>query len=333
MQEKLIQEIIGELRDKLACEQLECLKFVLYKRLKSYRIQLILKSNDKEGNQKDFMYFLMRFLEERRNEGLSEETIGNYRLHLTLMLEKINKNVIEINDNDLSDYLQQYKEERQVSNGYLNDMRHVYNSFFSWLQIKKIISVNPLISIRPYKEPKKIQKPFTGEQMEKMRSHCSRERDLAILEVLYSTGVRVSELLRLNRQDIDFSDVGITVIGKGNKERETYLNPKSFYYLKQYLSTRTDGNEALFVSVREPHQRLTKAGIEHMFRQLGLKSGVEKVHPHRFRRTVATDLLRAGMPLEELKEYLGHEKIDTTMIYCTVNRDNVRNSHQKYMSA
>ena len=169
--------------------------------------------------------------------------------------------------------------------------------------------------------------------MESMRSHCDQERDLALLEVLYSTAIRVGEVVKLNRSDIDFSDTGIIVFGKGNKERETYLNSKAFYHLKEYLKIRTDDNEALFVSSRKPYQRLTKAGIQNIFRNIGKKSGVEKVHPHRFRRTAATDLLRAGMPLEEVKEYLGHEKIDTTMIYCTVNQDNIKNSHQRYMSA
>ena len=183
------------------------------------------------------------------------------------------------------------------------------------------------------KEVKRIKRPFTGEQMESMRSHCDQERDLALLEVLYSTAIRVGEVVKLNRSDIDFSDTGIIVFGKGNKERETYLNSKAFYHLKEYLKIRTDDNEALFVSSRKPYQRLTKAGIQNIFRNIGKKSGVEKVHPHRFRRTAATDLLRAGMPLEEVKEYLGHEKIDTTMIYCTVNQDNIKNSHQRYMSA
>lgn len=331
MKEKLILEIVSDLKEKLSSEQIEYLKAILKRKLLKFNLSLVPEGDNNEP--KDYLFYLDHYLDDRKNEGLSEETIKNYRLHLTLMLDKIHKDIKDINDDDLINYLKEYKDARNVSNGYMNDIRHVLNSFFFWLQIKKHITVNPMLSIRPYKEPKKIKKPFTGEQMEKLRSNCERERDLAMLEVLYSTAVRVSELRHLNRQDIDFSDVGVTVFGKGSKERETYLNPKSFYHLKQYLDSRSDDNEALFVSVRSPHQRLTRAGIEHIFTQLGIKSGVEKVHPHRFRRTAATDLLRAGMPLEEVKDYLGHEKIDTTMIYCTVNKDNVKNSHQKYMSA
>ena len=331
MKEKLILEIINDLKEKLSSEQIDSLKAVLNRRLLHYKISSKPVENDEES--KNYLFYLNLYLEERKSEGLSLETIKNYRLHLSLMLNKVHKNIEDINDNDLTEYLKEYKKLRNVSNGYLNDIRHVFNSFFFWLQIKQYITTNPMPSIRPFKEMKRIKKPFSGEQMEQLRSSCSRERDLAMLEVLYSTAIRVGELRQLNRQDIDFSDVGVTVFGKGNKERETYLNPKSFYHLKQYLDSRTDDNEALFVSIRSPHQRLTRAGIENIFRQLGCKCGVDKVHPHRFRRTAATDLLRAGMPLEEVKEYLGHEKIDTTMIYCTVNKDNVRNSHQKYMSA
>lgn len=331
MKEKLILEIVSDLKEKLSSEQIDCLKAVLNRRLLHYKISSKPVENDEES--KNYQFYLNLYLDERKSEGLSEETIKNYRLHLSLMLNKVHKNIEDINDSDLTEYLKEYKKIRNVSNGYMNDIRHVFNSFFFWLQIKQHITTNPMPSIRPFKEIKRIKKPFTGEQMEQLRSSCSRERDLAMLEVLYSTAVRVGELRQLNRQDIDFSDVGVTVFGKGSKERETYLNPKSFYHLKQYLDSRNDDNEALFVSIRRPHQRLTRAGIENIFRQLGFKCGVEKVHPHRFRRTAATDLLRAGMPLEEVKEYLGHEKIDTTMIYCTVNKDNVKNSHQKYMSA
>ncbi len=332
MRTKVIIEIVNNLKEKLSADQCESLKIVLRTVLERYDITESVWSDADDGD-KDYEAFMECFFAERENEGLSKETIKNYRMHLHFLFQDINKNVREITDEDINRYLKRYKEKRQVSNGYMNDIRHVFNSFFCWMQIKKHIAMNPMVSIRPFKEVKRIKRPFTGEQMESMRSHCDRERDLALLEVLYSTAIRVGEVVKLNRSDIDFSDTGIIVFGKGNKERETYLNSKAFYHLKEYLKIRTDDNEALFVSSRKPYQRLTKAGIQNIFRNIGKKSGVEKVHPHRFRRTAATDLLRAGMPLEEVKEYLGHEKIDTTMIYCTVNQDNIKNSHQRYMSA
>lgn len=189
------------------------------------------------------------------------------------------------------------------------------------------------MGLEPIKSEKKIKKPFSDEELERLRRACTQDRDIALIEFLYSTGVRASELVSLNRSDIDFCEKNAIVYGKGNKEREVYLTATASLYLKEYLENRTDNDDALFVSIRKPYKRLTIAGLERIVKNLGKSAGVENCHPHRFRRTMATNVLRKGAPLEEVKELLGHSKLDTTMIYCTVSRENVKHTHRKLMSA
>lgn len=273
------------------------------------------------------------FLVRKRVEGRSEGTINQYNLHLRRMLQYINKPVKEITESDLFMYISMYKKRRKVSNVYLDNIRLVFSSFFGWLNNKGYIGKNPAAGLDPIKSEKRIKKPLSDTELEKLRRKCSMGRDLALIECLYSTGVRVSELIALNRKDIDFDGMKMIVYGKGAKERETYMTAASCMHLKEYLETRMDGNEALFVSLKAPHGRLTVAGVEEILRKLGRSTGIEKVHPHRFRRTMATNILNKGMPIEEVKEILGHVKLDTTMIYCQVNKENVRHHHRKYMSA
>ena len=273
------------------------------------------------------------FLVRKRVEGRSERTLGLYNLHLRRMLQCLNKPVQEITEGDLFLYIERYKRQRQVSGVYLDNIRLVFSSFFGWLNAKGYIRKNPAAGLDPIKTEKRIKKPLSDIELEKLRRKCGLERDLALIEFLYSTGVRVSELVALNRQDIDFVSMDVIVYGKGAKERETYLTAASCMHLKEYLDSRKDDNEALFVSLRAPHKRLTVSGVEEILRRLGRCTGIEKVHPHRFRRTMATNILNKGMPIEEVKEILGHVKLDTTMIYCQVGRENVKHSHRKYMSA
>ncbi len=273
------------------------------------------------------------FLIHKHVEGRSDKTIELYKQHLQRALQYINKSVKEITEADLFTYIALYKEKRDVSNAYLNHIRLVFSSFFGWLLNKGFISKNPAAGLESIKVEQKIKKPLSDIELEKLRRKCNIERDLALIEFLYSTGVRVSELVALNRKDIDFNNMDVIVYGKGSKERETYLTATSCLHLKEYLDSRTDDNEALFVSLKSPHQRLSVAGIEEILRKLGRKTGIDNVHPHRFRRTMATNVLNKGMPIEEVKELLGHVKLDTTMIYCTINKENVKHSHRKYMSA
>lgn len=272
------------------------------------------------------------YLDGFRQNGKSTGTIEQYNLHLSRMLSYVAKNVQDIEDDDLISYMYKYRALRKVSNRYLNNMRLVFNSFFRWLQRRKVIFRNPVDGLEPIKYKQDVKKPLSPEELEKVRCACEQERDLAIVEFLYSSAVRVSELCQLNRDDICWESDDVMVLGKGNKEREVYLNARAHLHLKQYLESRTDGNPALFVGTRAPHERLTKSGVRNILKKIGSAAGVSKVHPHRFRRTSATDLLRMGMPIEQVQELLGHVKIETTRIYCTVTKEQVRASHRRFMA-
>lgn len=331
MKDGIVMAILREMAPQLNQEQLDTLKETVRAVLSGYEVQqreTSLMRTDQNG-----MNYLQVFLENFRQNGKSEGTIEQYRFHLSRMLSYIGRNVQEIEDDDLIDYMHKYKQLRKVSGRYLNSMRLVFNSFFRWLQRRKIIMRNPVDGLEPIKYRQVVKKPLSPEELERVRCACERERDLAIVEFLYSSAVRVSELTQLNREDIRWESDDVMVLGKGNKEREVYLNARAHYHLKLYLDSRTDDNPALFVSTRAPHERLTKAGVEHIVGEIGRMAGVENVHPHRFRRTAATDLLRMGMPIEQVQELLGHVKIETTRIYCTVTREQVRASHRRYMAA
>ena len=327
MIEKIITSVLQWMEGRAMGE----LKNALYYVLSEYDISE--KCTDVQCIDRSWETELGTFLVRKRVEGRSERTLGLYNLHLRRMLQCLNKPVQEITEGDLFLYIERYKRQRQVSGVYLDSIRLVFSSFFGWLNAKGYIRKNPAAGLDPIKTEKRIKKPLSDIELEKLRRKCGLERDLALIEFLYSTGVRVSELVALNRQDIDFVSMDVIVYGKGAKERETYLTAASCMHLKEYLDSRKDDNEALFVSLRAPHKRLTVSGVEEILRRLGRCTGIEKVHPHRFRRTMATNILNKGMPIEEVKEILGHVKLDTTMIYCQVGRENVKHSHRKYMSA
>ena len=331
MKDEIVTAILREMTALLNQDQLAALKETARAVLCSYDIQrreTAVRCVDQNGPD-----YLRTYLETIRQNGKSEGTIDQYRLHISRMLAYIGKDVQQIEDDDLIDYLHRYKQIRQVSGRYLNNLRLVFNSFFRWLQRRKVILRNPVDGLEPIKYRQTVKKPLSPEELEKVRCACEQERDLAIVEFLYSSAVRVSELTRLNREDIRWESDDVMVLGKGNKEREVYLNARAHLHLRQYLDSREDDNSALFVTARAPHERLTRAGVEYIIAGLGRAAGVENVHPHRFRRTAATDLLRMGMPIEQVQELLGHVKIETTRIYCTVTREQVRASHRRYMSA
>lgn len=331
MKDEIVTAILREMTALLNQDQLAALKETARAVLCSYDIQrreTAVRCVDQNGPD-----YLRTYLETIRQNGKSEGTIDQYQLHISRMLAYIGKDVQQIEDDDLIDYLHRYKQIRQVSGRYLNNMRLVFNSFFRWLQRRKVILRNPVDGLEPIKYRQTVKKPLSPEELEKVRCACEQERDLAIVEFLYSSAVRVSELTHLNREDIRWESDDVMVLGKGNKEREVYLNARAHLHLRQYLDSREDDNSALFVTARAPHERLTRAGVEYIIAGLGRVAGVENVHPHRFRRTAATDLLRMGMPIEQVQELLGHVKIETTRIYCTVTREQVRASHRRYMSA
>ena len=320
----MVEKIVSKVLQWMQGKELRDLKEALYSVLSDYDISE--KSTELQKIDRSWEEELGTFLVRKKVEGRSERTIELYSLHLRRMLKYLNKPVNEITESDLFLYISMYREKRHVSGAYLDNIRLVFSSFFSWLNAKGYISKNPAAGLDPIKTEKRIKKPLSDTELEKLRRKCRLERDLALIECLYSTGVRVSELIALNRKDM-------VVYGKGAKERETYLTAASCMHLQEYLDSRTDNNEALFVSLKAPHKRLTVSGVEEVLRRLGRQTGIDKVHPHRFRRTMATNILNKGMPIEEVKEILGHVKLDTTMIYCQISRENVRHSHRKYMSA
>ena len=331
MKEQIVMDILREMTTILTQEQLMKLKEVVRVQLCGYDVRK--KETALMRTDQNWMNYLQVYLEGFRQNGKSTGTIEQYNLHLSRMLSYVAKNVQDIEDDDLIAYMYKYRALRKVSNRYLNNIRLVFNGFFRWLQRKKIILRNPVDGLEPIKYKQAVKKPLSPEELEKVRCACEQERDLAIVEFLYSSAVRVSELCRLNWDDICWESDDVMVLGKGNKEREVYLNARAHLHLKQYLESRTDDNPALFVGTRAPHKRLTKSGIRNILKKVGNAAGVSKVHPHRFRRTSATDLLRMGMPIEQVQELLGHVKIETTRIYCTVTKEQVRASHRRFMAA
>lgn len=273
------------------------------------------------------------FLMSKALEGKSSETVKRYRYELNRLLSYVNKGVADILPGDISGYMRMYKKIRQVSNQTLKNVRTVYSSFFTWLRDRDRIRKNPMLLVEDVKVESVIRKPYSDEDREKMFRACTTLRDKAMLEFLYSTAVRVSELARLDRKDIRFGTKDIIVYGKGAKERRVYLNDRTNMYMREYLQSRTDDEPALFVGVKLPHRRMTKAGIEDVIRRIGRRAGVEKAHPHRFRRTALTNALNRGMPLQEAMLMARHSKPETTMRYCTVDMEAVQYHHKKYLSA
>ncbi len=329
MKEQLIQDILNQLTS-LNINQYEDIKQILRIILCKYDVspkETSIQSINHSGE-----HYLNLYCDSCIQSGLSQGSVNQYRFHISKLISYLNKNILDISDDDILLYISSYRKFREVSNQYLNHIRIIFNGFFNWLVKRKILLCNPVLSVDPIKYQTTIKKPYTPNEMELLRSSCKSERDLAIVECLYSSAVRISELARLNQSNISFNDNGIIVLGKGNKERYTYLNAKSHIHLQNYLKSRKDTNEALFVSSKYPYNRLTIRGMQNIIKRIGNTANVEKVHPHRFRRTSATDLLNAGMPIEQVQEFLGHTSINTTRIYCSVNQESVKHNHRRYMN-
>lgn len=326
-----IMEVLQRMQEVLSDEQLRELKSVLH--IVFVDCKIVVDKQELRAVDKSWEVDLEEFLMSKALEGKSVATVDRYRYELYRLLSYTNKAVTNIKHTDISGYMRAYKAIRKVQNQTLENVRAVYSSFFGWLRDRDQIQKNPMTLVEEIKVEEKLKKPYTDEERELLLRHCKTLRDKAMMEFLYSTAVRVSELARLNRGDIRFVSKDLIVFGKGSKERKVYLNDRTNLYMREYLQSRTDENEALFASIREPHRRLTKAGIESIIRETGKRAGVEKSHPHRFRRTSATNALNRGMPLQEVAQLLGHKKVETTMLYCTVDQESVKYHHAKYLSA
>lgn len=271
------------------------------------------------------------FVAAKRIEGCSEKTLAYYQNTIQAMISGIGKTAQQITTEDLRAYLTEYQNEHNISRVTIDNIRRILSSFFSWLEDEDYIVKSPVRRIHKVKTAKIIKETYTDEALELMRDNAPSLRDLAIIDLLASSGMRVGELVTLNRDDINFAERECVVFGKGDKERLVYFDARTKIHLQNYLGDRSDDNSALFVSLKFPHDRLQIGGVETMLRELGRQLNLTKVHPHKFRRTLATSAIDKGMPIEQVQQLLGHQKIDTTMHYAMVKQQNVKIAHRRYI--
>lgn len=273
-----------------------------------------------------------RFLSAKRLEGCSENTIRYYRATIKRLLASIDEPISCLRTDDLRAYLAEYEQVNQCSKANVDNVRRILSSFFSWLEDEDYILKSPIRRIKKIRSAKTVKDTYTDEALERMRDGAKCIRDLAMIDLLVSTGMRAGELVNLDIADVDFEHRECVALGKGNKERPVYFDARTKIHLRNYLAARTDSNPALFVSLQKPHNRLQISGVESRLRALGKRLGLGRVHPHKFRRTLATRAIDKGMPIEQVQRLLGHAKIDTTLMYAMVDQDNVRASHRRYIA-
>ena len=327
MKEKIISEIIREMLSSLNNEQLNKLKITL----EIYLYNVSIESKQDGDKDKEEVNYLEVFLSAKRIEGCSEKTLIYYKNTIQQMLDSIGKSVCTIVTEDLRTYLAEYQREKQSSKVTIDNIRRIFSSFFAWLEDEDYIIKSPVRRIHRIKAASTIKETYTDEQLEFMRDNCDNPRDLALIDILASTGMRVGELVLLNRDDISFDERECIVFGKGDKERMVYFDARTKIHLQNYLDSRLDNNDALFVSLKAPYNRMKIGGIELRLREMGKRLNIEKVHPHKFRRTLATVAIDKGMPIEQLQKLLGHQRIDTTLQYAMVKQSNVKIAHRKYI--
>ena len=328
IREDIIQSVVKALTDRVTQDVIDIVQDILVIQLNKYEVQerctdVAVRDNSAEG-------MLRKFVATKRVEGIAESTLKRYADENLRLIRFLNKPLHEVTTYDLRFYLsyRREKSEKRVSNRTLNGMRRCYSSFFGWLAAEGLIGRNPCAALRQIKFRKEVKKPYSAVELEKLRRACTNRRDLALVDFLYSTDCRVSEVVRLNVSDIDFDRRECTVIGKGNKERIVYLSEVAVMNLKEYIRNRQDTGTALFIG--RGTSRIKKTGIEAAIRKIGEAAGVKNAHPHRFRRTLATNLLDRGMNIQNVAQILGHADLKTTQIYCYISQQNVRAAYDKY---
>lgn len=329
MKENIIQAIVAEMQRDLDCRQMARLKAVLTSEL--HNVEIIEKSDCATQQTQENEHLLNSFISAKKIEGCSDKTLAYYRNTIERLLVTLSLAICHITTTDIRTYLSDYQEEHRSSKVTIDNMRRIFSSFFAWLEDEDYIAKSPVRRIHKVKTDSLVKEVLSDEQLEQLRDSCSNKRDLALIDILSSTGIRVGELVKLNRDDIDFHERQCVVFGKGNKERIVYFNARTKLHLQQYLDERTDTNPALFVSLHAPYTRLTISGVEVRIRKLGQSLSMPKVHPHKFRRTLATMAIDKGMPIEQVQRLLGHVRIDTTLHYAIVNQNNVKLAHKKYL--
>ena len=322
MDEKLVN-IINEMAEYLNIAQMKKLQEVLLRHLINSEVE---KSNVSN------LEYLQMFIDAKRIEGCSDRTLGYYQVTVEHLLKTVDVEVRKMTTDDLRSYLAEYQQINNCSKVTVDNIRRNLSSFFSWLEEEDYILKSPMRRIHKIKTKQQVKEIISDEMIEKMRDNCKTKRDLAIIDLLYSTGIRVGELVRLNISDIDFEERECVVYGKGDKERRVYFDAKAKLHLQNYIKSRTDDNPALFVTLDVPYDRLKISGLEILMRELGRSLSIPKIHPHKFRRTMATRAIDKGMPIEQVQKILGHSQIGTTMQYAIVNQNNVKASHRRYIA-
>ena len=322
MEEKIVL-VLNEMSEYLTVEQMKKLQEVIVKTFAENEAPKTEISNDE---------FLKMFLDAKRIEGCSDRTIKYYRVTIEHLLKNVISPIRKITTEMMRAYLVDYQKINNCGKTTVDNIRRNISSFFSWLEEEDYILKSPMRRIHKIKTQKTVKNIISDEEIEKLRDNCKNIRDTAMIDLLYSTGIRVGELVKLNIEDIDFSERECVVFGKGDKERRVYFDAKSKIHLKNYIESRKDNNPALFVTLNAPYDRLKISGVEIRIRELGRMLNLEKVHPHKFRRTMATRAIDKGMPIEQVQKILGHSQIDTTMQYAIVNQNNVKASHRRYIA-
>ena len=325
MKEELTAQVMQGMIKILDNAQMRALQKVLKNVLERYTLA------ENECNNEDDTDLIDVFISAKRVEGCSEKTLNYYSTTIQTVVESIGKDVRRITTDDLRNYMMTYQSSKKLSKTTIDNVRRILSSFFAWLEDEDYIVKSPVRRIHKVKSVSTIKETYTDENLEIMRDKCNSIRDIALIDILSSTGMRVGELVLLNREDINFNERECVVFGKGSKERVVYFDARTKIHLLNYLKSRIDDNKALFVSLNAPYKRLTIGGIEARLRNLGKKLNIEKVHPHKFRRTLATMAIDKGMPVEQLQKLLGHQRIDTTLQYAMVKQSNVKIAHRKYI--
>lgn len=327
MKNQIIKEITQGMLKILDNKQLENLEENLIRIFSKYNIDFTTEEKSSINNK----FLIDSFLAAKKIEGCSDKTLSYYKKTIVLSLDSINKEIVHVTTDDLRLYLTNYQDNKKISKVTIDNIRRILSSFFAWLEDEDYIIKSPVRRIHKVKTAKIIKEIYSDESLELMRDSCSNIRDLAMIDLLASTGMRVGELVLLNKSDINFTERECIVFGKGNKERIVYFDARTKIHLQNYLNSRDDNNEALFVTLKSPNNRLKVGGIETRLRNFGKRLKINKVHPHKFRRTLATMAIDKGMPIEQLQHLLGHQKIDTTLQYAMVKQSNVKNSHRRYI--
>lgn len=318
---KIVDQVLESLPE-LSADIRDRIERTLLTSLQGYEVQE--RCTEVAVHDNTNMGLVRKFIATKKLEGKSERTLRRYQPELEKLVYFLDKKLYEVSSYDLRLYLSLYKEQRKISNRTLENMRKTISTFFGWLHDEGLIGQNPARAVKQIKYDKIVRKPFTPVEREKIKSACCQLRDLALSEFLYASGLRVSEVVSLDRTSIDFVTREATVIGKGGKERRFYLSEVCAEYLRQYLNSRTDDNPALFAGTKSPYRRLTKEGVEYIVKDLGQRAGVNNVHPHRFRRTLATDLVRKGVPIQDVAQILGHSDLRTTQVYVALDQSTVK---------